>query len=65
MVILGECKVRPSKKGIRRFLSHVKRLSEARGQEVVPIVVAHDFPPEMEEHLKGLGIKYYWSYELE
>ncbi len=65
VIILGECKVRPSKKEVRRFLSQVKRFSEAEGTEVVPLIVAHDFPPEMEKYLKELGIKYYWSYELE
>ena len=65
VVILGECKVRPSKKEVRRFLSKVKQFSDAEGKEVVPIIVAHDFPPDMEKYLKEQGIKYYWSYELE
>jgi len=65
IIILGECKVRPSKKELRRFLSRVKQLSQIKGKDVVPIVVAHDFPPEIEEYLKGTEIRYYWSYELE
>ena len=46
-------------------MSGLKQFSDAEGKEVVPIIVAHDFPPDMEEYLKGLRIKYYWSYELE
>ena len=65
VIILGECKVRPSKREVRRFLSRVRQVEEKEGKKVIALIVAHDFLPEMEEYLRSLGIKYYWSYELE
>jgi len=65
VVIYGECKVRASRSEIRRFIKHMKTLEEIEGKQVVPVIVAHDFTPEMEEFLRKEGIKYYWSYELD
>ncbi len=65
VIILGECKVRPSKREVSRFLSRVKQVEEMEGLKAVVLVIAHDFRPEMEEYLRELGVKYYWSYELE
>ncbi|MCD6362567.1 MAG: hypothetical protein J7M13_00980 [Synergistetes bacterium] len=64
ILILGECKVRPSKKEIARFEKHAKQIARHTGKEVFLIMVAHDFSPVIEELLKEKGIAYFWSYEL-
>ncbi len=65
LMIVGECKVRMSNKELDTFLKRIKKIEAQEGTKVFPIVVAHDFTPEMEERLKKLGITYYWSFELE
>ncbi|MBW1974646.1 MAG: hypothetical protein JRI45_03625 [Deltaproteobacteria bacterium] len=65
ILILGECKVRPSKKEILRFEKYAEKISTQEGLEIFPLVVAHDFPPPIEEFLKEKNIPYFWSYELE
>ena len=65
VIILGECKVRPSKKEVNKFLNRIKQVEEVEGQKVIALIVAHDFRPEMEKYLQKHGIKYYWSYQLE
>ena len=65
LLILGEAKVRPSKKEISRFERLCKVLSEEKGLQVFKIFVAHDFPPAIEEELRKKGILPVWSYELE
>ncbi len=65
LMIVGECKVRMSNKELNTFLKRLKKIEAQEGIKVFPIVVAHDFTPEMEDRLKELGITYYWSFELE
>ncbi len=65
ILILGECKVRPSRNEIRRFEKYVEKIGSDQGVEIFPIVVAHDFPPAIEEFLREEKIPYIWSYELE
>ncbi|MCR4320872.1 MAG: hypothetical protein NUV74_11125 [Candidatus Brocadiaceae bacterium] len=63
---LREVKVRPSKKEIDRFLKiteWIKRVEEC--PETYLLFVAHDYHPDTEQYLKGKGIRYFWSYELE
>ncbi len=65
VVIIGECKVRPSKKEINRFKKYAKKVADIEGKNPFYIIVAHDFPPAIEEFLRSSDIAYVWSYELE
>ncbi|MCX8070071.1 MAG: hypothetical protein N2738_06170, partial [Thermodesulfovibrionales bacterium] len=63
--VIGECKVRPSKKEIDRFLKIVDNIKEETAyDELIPIFVAHDYLPEIEKYIKAKGIINFWSYEL-
>jgi len=64
IIILGEAKVRPSKKEIERFLRIAEEIKRKEKKEAYLLFVAHDFPPAIEELLKKKGIRYYWSYEF-
>jgi chromosome segregation ATPase len=64
IIILGEAKVRPSKKEIERFLRIAEEIKRKEKKEAYLLFVAHDFPPAIEELLQKKGIKYYWSYEF-
>ena len=65
VVIIGECKVRPSKREIARFKKYAEKVAELEGKKPFYLFVAHDFPPEIEEFLRANNIPYIWSYELE
>ena len=66
VLILGECKVRPSRKEIFRFEKYASKITEKEGfSESFLVLVAHDFLPQIEELLKERNIAYFWSYELE
>jgi len=65
ILLLGEVKVRPSKSEIRRFLKIAEEIGKREKKETYLLFVAHDYHPSIETYLKGSGIKYYWSYELE
>ena len=64
ILILGECKVRPSKKEIERFERYARLIGEKEGMNVFLLLVAHDYTPAIEEFLKEKDIAYFWSYEL-
>jgi len=65
VLIVGEAKVRPSRKEIARFVKLARMLAEAEQREAVLLFVAHDFPPVIEEDLRAQGILPIWSYEIE
>jgi DNA repair exonuclease SbcCD ATPase subunit len=65
IVLLGESKVRPSKKEIDRFIKIAEEIKKKERTETYLLFVAHDYPPAIEGYLKEKKIKYYWSYELE
>lgn len=65
ILVLGECKVRASKKEVRDFLRLADRIEKYEGIETFRIFVCYDFTPEVEDLLKQLGVSYYWSYELD
>ena len=64
VLIMGETKVRPSRKEVERFLRLAHRLAEEEGRELFLVFVAYDFPPAMEAYLRDRGILPVWSYEL-
>ncbi len=64
ILILGECKVRPSKKEIERFERYARLIGENESIDVYLLFVAHDCPPSIEKLLQDKGIAYFWSYEL-
>ncbi len=66
MRILGEAKVRPSKKEIDRFLKITESVKKAeKNPEVYLLFVANDYHPNTEQYLQEKGIRYFWSYELD
>lgn len=65
VLVLGECKVRASKKEVRDFLRLADRIEKLEGVETFRLFVCYDYTPEVEELLKELGVSYHWSYELE
>ena len=66
ILVLGECKVRPSKKEIERFRKYATKIAHEEGaKEAFVFFLAHDFPPEIEEFLRQKDLPYLWSYELE
>lgn len=65
VLILGEAKVRASRKEVDRFLKIVEKVKEQEDSgRVYLIFVAHDYLPEMEDYLKEKGVHHFWSYEL-
>ncbi|NWF53075.1 MAG: chordopoxvirus fusion protein [Nitrospirae bacterium] len=62
--VLGEAKVRMSKKEINEFLKMVERLDRVIKGEKILIGVAHTIMPEVEKYARVKGIKIYWSYEF-
>jgi DNA repair exonuclease SbcCD ATPase subunit len=66
VTILGECKVRPSRKEIKRFerLTQYFQKTGAISGDVVLVFVAHDYPPEIEKYLSKKNLLYFWSYEF-
>ena len=66
VTILGECKVRPSRKEIKRFerLTQYFQKTGAISGDVVLVFVAHDYPPEIGKYLSKKNLLYFWSYEF-
>ncbi len=64
VLIVGEVKTRPSRREIDKFLKLVGYLERQEGLSVVPLLVAHDFHPEIEVYLKAKGVLTVWSYDL-
>ncbi|MEN3038354.1 MAG: hypothetical protein ABDI07_04240 [Candidatus Kryptonium sp.] len=66
ILILGEVKMRASKKEVDKFLKIANEIKRREGEPPVFLVfVASDFHPNVEEYLQSKGIKYYWSFELD
>ncbi len=65
LMIVGECKVRMSNRELNTFLKRIRKIERHEGIKVFPVVVAHDFTPEMQDKLEELRIAYYWSFDLE
>ncbi len=64
VLIVGEAKVRPSRKEIQRFERLARQLAEDEEREPFLLFVAYDFPPEIEDYLRERGILPVWSYQL-
>jgi len=65
VLVLGEAKVRPSKKEISRFEKLCDSLHKKEGLPIFKIFVAHDFLPAIEEELRRREILPIWSCDLE
>jgi len=65
LLLLGESKVRPSKKEVDRFIKIAEEIKRKEKTETYLLFIAHDYPPAIEGYLRQKRIKYYWSYELE
>ncbi len=64
VLILGEVKTRITKKEVNRFAKVVRRIQLQEQVDVYPVVVAHDFRPEVEILIRDKGMDYYWTYEF-
>ncbi len=64
VLILGEAKVRPSKKEVDRFLKLAASLEKQEGLPAVLLFVAYDCRPEVEAYLREKNIRFIWSYDL-
>lgn len=65
MTIVGECKVRPSRKEVDRFLRVIRHLEQdGLIQNPYWVFVAHDYHPSVEAYLAEKGVAVFWSYEL-
>ncbi len=62
--VVGEAKVRISKKEINDFLKMVERLDTIIRGEKLLIGVIHTIMPDVEKYAQSKGIKVYWSYEF-
>ncbi len=65
VLILGEAKVRPSRKEIDRFVRLARQLEAQEQRPAVLLFVAYDFPPRIEAYLRERAILPVWSYELD
>jgi hypothetical protein len=66
ILILGEVKMRASKKEVDKFLKIAKEIQKKEGNpQTFLVFVASDFHPKVEEYLQNKGIRYFWSYELD
>jgi len=65
IAVIGECKVRPSKKEIDKFLKLADMVCRDAGfRDRVLVFVANDYHPNVEAYLQDKGILYFWSYEF-
>ena len=65
VLIVGEAKVRPSRSEVQRLRKLCQKLEDQEGLPVVPVFVAHDFPPTLERELARTEILAVWSYDIE
>ena len=64
LLVLGEAKVRPSRKDIDRFLRLAHRIAEQEGLPTHLLFIAYDFPPDIEAYAHERGVQPVWSYTL-
>jgi len=65
VLILGEAKVRPSRREVDRFVRLARQVAAVERMPSVLVFVAYDFPPAVEAYIKEQDILPVWSYELE
>ena len=65
VLLVGEAKVRPSRRDVFRLRKLCQQLAEEEGLPAVPLLVAHDFLPEVEELLAEQGFIAVWSYHVD
>ncbi len=64
MLIIGEAKTRPSKREIERLVKLAQALSEQQRLPAFMLMVAYDFPPDIQEFLEEQGVHLIWSHYL-
>jgi predicted nuclease with TOPRIM domain len=65
VLILGEAKVRPSRREVDRFVRLARQVAAVERMPPVLVFVAYDFPPAVEAYIKEQDILPVWSYEIE
>ncbi len=50
--------MRPSKKEIFRFKKYAQQVAEIEGKTPFYVIIAHDFPPAIEDFLRSNDIAY-------
>ena len=62
--VVGESKVRMSKREINDFLKMVERLNSIIKRDKLLLGVTHTVMPDIKKYAQSKGIKVYWSYEF-
>ena len=62
--VVGESKVRMSKREINDFLKMVERLNSIIKGDKLLLGVTHTVMPDIKKYAQSKGIKVYWSYEF-
>ncbi len=66
LIIIGECKAKPGKRDIKRFLKLKQRVEKFTGKNVIAFIVGYSFHPEVEEYLNKIDqLDFYKTYEIE
>ncbi len=62
--IIGECKTQLKKKDVDKFLKTLNEIKELLGQEVFPVLVTYQAPPQVQRYVKEKGLDLYFSYQF-
>jgi len=67
VIIIGECKSKPGKRDIKKFIKLKERISKHfKNKEIKGFIVGYNFHPEVEEYLKEIKeIDYFKTFEIE
>ena len=65
-LVIGECKAKPGKKDIDKFLKLKDRVAKFSNKEVKAFIVGYSYHPEVEKYLSKLGeLDFYKTFEIE
>ena len=62
--VIGEAKVRLSRRDVFNFTEKLERVSSVLKGEIIPLMLCYVVHPRVEEFARGQGVKIYKSYEL-
>jgi hypothetical protein len=66
VLIIGECKAKPGKKDIKKFLKLKERVAKYLNKEVKGFIVGYTYHPEVEKYLeKTKDIDWFKTFEIE
>ena len=66
LIIIGECKAKPGKRDINRFLKLKQRVEKFTDKNVIAFIIGYSFHPEVEEYLNKIdNLDFYKTFEIE